>query len=76
MDIVAVTCSPEQYPKAAALAAGCDAYLLKPINTRKLSDQLNAANGLTAKTTTNRLVPADTTTCTDGLPVYIESFAV
>ena len=40
--IVAVTCYPEQYPKAAALAAGCDAYLLKPINTRKLSDQLNA----------------------------------
>jgi two-component system cell cycle response regulator len=40
--IVAVTCYPEQYPKATALAAGCDAYLLKPINTRKLSDQLNA----------------------------------
>jgi two-component system cell cycle response regulator len=41
--IVAVTCCyPEEYPKAAALAAGCDAYLLKPINTRKLSDQLNA----------------------------------
>ena len=40
--IVAVTCYPEKFPKAAALAAGCDAYLLKPINTRKLSDQLNA----------------------------------
>ena len=38
--IVAVTCYAEQYPKAAALAAGCDAYLLKPINTRELSGQL------------------------------------
>ena len=40
--IVAVTCYAEQYPKAAALAAGCDAYLMKPINTRELSDQLTA----------------------------------
>ena len=40
--VVAVTCYAEQYPKAAALAAGCDAYLLKPINTRELSDQLTA----------------------------------
>jgi len=41
--VVAVTFYPEQYPKAAALAAGCDAYLLKPINTRELSGQLIAA---------------------------------
>jgi CheY-like chemotaxis protein len=41
--VVAVTCYPEQYPKAAALTAGCDAYLLKPINTRELSGQLIAA---------------------------------
>ncbi len=40
--VVAVTFYPEQYPKAAALAAGCDAYLPKPINTRELSDQLAA----------------------------------
>ncbi|MDO8539880.1 MAG: response regulator, partial [Opitutaceae bacterium] len=40
--VVAVTCYPEQYPKAAALAAGCDAYLLKPIDTRELSGQLTA----------------------------------
>jgi two-component system cell cycle response regulator len=40
--VVAVTCYPEQYPEAAALAAGCDAYLLKPINTRELSGQLTA----------------------------------
>ena len=40
--VVAVTCYPEHYPKAAALAAGCNAYLLKPINTRELSGQLTA----------------------------------
>ena len=40
--VVAVTFYPEQYPQAAALAAGCDAYLLKPMNTRELSGQLTA----------------------------------
>jgi two-component system cell cycle response regulator len=40
--VVAVTFYSEKYPKAAALAAGCDAYLLKPINTHELSDQLTA----------------------------------
>jgi CheY-like chemotaxis protein len=40
--IVAVTSYPEQYPKAVVLAAGCDAYLMKPINTRELSGQLTA----------------------------------
>jgi len=40
--VVAVTFYPEQYPKAAALAAGCDAYLLKPLDTRELSGQLTA----------------------------------
>jgi two-component system cell cycle response regulator len=40
--IVAVTFYSEKYPKAAALVAGCDAYLLKPINTRELSGQLTA----------------------------------
>lgn len=36
--VVAVTLYPEQYPKDATLAAGCDAYLLKPIDTCELSD--------------------------------------
>ncbi|MDB6037825.1 MAG: two-component response regulator [Verrucomicrobiales bacterium] len=40
--IVAVTSYPEKYPKAAALAAGCDAYLLKPLSTRELPSQLAA----------------------------------
>ena len=43
--IVAVTAYPEEYSKAAALAAGCNAYIVKPINTRKLSDQLSAIQG-------------------------------
>ncbi|HZL07310.1 MAG TPA: response regulator [Coriobacteriia bacterium] len=38
--VVAVTFYSEKYWKAAALAAGCDAYLLKPIDTRELSGQL------------------------------------
>ena len=40
--VVAVTFYPEHYPKAAALAAGCDAYLLKPLDTRELAGQLTA----------------------------------
>lgn len=38
--VVAVTSYPEAYPKASALAAGCDAYFVKPINTRELAGQL------------------------------------
>jgi len=38
--IVAVTSYPEAFPKAVALAAGCDAYLVKPINTRELPSQI------------------------------------
>ena len=38
--IVAVTSYPERYPKAALLAAGCEAYIAKPINTRTLPGQL------------------------------------
>ena len=34
--VVAVTSYPERYKKAEAMAAGCDAYLVKPINTRTL----------------------------------------
>ncbi len=40
--VVAVTSYPERYSRAAAQAAGCDAYLMKPINTRELSAQLSA----------------------------------
>ena len=35
--VVAVTSYPERYKKSEAMAAGCDAYLVKPINTRTLA---------------------------------------
>lgn len=38
--VVAITSYPEKYSRAAAIAAGCDAYFVKPINTRELSGQL------------------------------------
>ncbi len=38
--IVALTSFPERFPKAEALAAGCDAYLVKPFNTRELPAQI------------------------------------
>lgn len=38
--IVAVTSYPERYPKAKLLAAGCDAYLVKPLSTRTLPQSL------------------------------------
>ena len=34
--VVAVTSYPERYKKSEAMAAGCDTYLVKPINTRTL----------------------------------------
>jgi two-component system cell cycle response regulator len=38
--VIAVTAYPERYSKTQALAAGCDAYIEKPINTRKLTEQV------------------------------------
>jgi CheY-like chemotaxis protein len=39
--IVAVTSFPERYSRSEALAAGCNAYILKPISTRGLPQQLD-----------------------------------
>jgi len=36
--LVAVTAAPELFSREAALAAGCDAFILKPIDTRKLPE--------------------------------------
>ena len=41
IQIVAVTSFPEMYPKVEALAAGCDAYLVKPLSTRTLPQELS-----------------------------------
>jgi two-component system, cell cycle response regulator len=39
--IIAITAFSSEYGRADALAAGCDAYLVKPINTRTLLQQVN-----------------------------------
>lgn len=38
--IVAVTAAPEKFSREEALAAGCDAYIVKPVDTRKLHEQI------------------------------------
>ena len=43
--IIAVTAFPERYSRTEALAAGSDAYILKPIDTRKLTEQVSEARG-------------------------------
>jgi DNA-binding response OmpR family regulator len=40
--IIAVTSFPERFPESAALGAGCNAYLIKPISTRTLPAQVSA----------------------------------
>jgi len=42
--IVAITAAAEQFTRDAALAAGCDAYIAKPVDTRKLSEQVTEAS--------------------------------
>ena len=41
--IVAITAAPEKFRKEEALAAGCDAYIVKPVDTRKLHEQIVGA---------------------------------
>ena len=41
--IVAVTAFSSAYERADAVKAGCDAYLLKPINTRALLQEVESA---------------------------------
>ena len=38
--IIAVTAYPERFSREAAVESGCDAYIVKPINTRKLTAQV------------------------------------
>lgn len=40
--IIAVTAGGDKFSKEEALAAGCDAYILKPVDTRKLHGQVVA----------------------------------
>jgi len=41
--IIAVTAYPERYRREDLLAAGCDACIIKPIDTRELSNAVEAA---------------------------------
>lgn len=43
--IVAITAAAERFPREDALAAGCDAYILKPVDTRALPGQIARAAG-------------------------------
>jgi len=38
--IIAITAFPERYSREQAMEAGCDGYIVKPINTRKLPQQV------------------------------------
>ncbi len=40
--IIALTFYPERFTKCDALAAGCEAYLVKPLDTRKLPVLIDA----------------------------------
>lgn len=43
--IVAMTAFPDHYQREELLAAGCEAFIVKPIDTRELPKQLEAAAG-------------------------------
>jgi two-component system cell cycle response regulator len=43
IQIVAVTAHPERFSRKDAMAAGCDAYITKPINARELVNQIEQA---------------------------------
>lgn len=43
--IIVVTAYPEYYPREQLLSAGCDAYIVKPIDTRELPKQLEEVMG-------------------------------
>lgn len=41
--IVAITAAPERFSRQEALDAGCTAFIVKPVNTRTLSEQVSSA---------------------------------
>jgi len=42
---IPITAARESHSRDAALAAGCDAYIIKPVDTRKLNAQIVSAGG-------------------------------
>ncbi len=47
--VVAITAYPERFSRAKAMDAGCDGYLLKPISTRTLPQELSDVAGRGAR---------------------------
>lgn len=45
--IVAITALPEKFNEQAARAAGCDAFIVKPVDTRILNTQIQSAAAAT-----------------------------
>ncbi len=43
--IIAITAYPERYPRQALLDAGCEAWIVKPVDTRALAKQVEQALG-------------------------------
>ncbi|MBC7703697.1 MAG: response regulator [Rhodoferax sp.] len=41
--IIAMTAAQEKFSREEALQAGCDAYIVKPVDTRSLSEQITRA---------------------------------
>ena len=40
--VIAITSYPDRFPREEAMKAGCDAFVVKPIDTRKLPQQVSA----------------------------------
>jgi CheY-like chemotaxis protein len=53
--IIAITSFSEEYGKDEALKAGCDAYIVKPINTRTLLKQIEDVVAVKARTSLSKL---------------------
>ncbi|HEV8595606.1 MAG TPA: response regulator [Thermoplasmata archaeon] len=41
--VIAITAYPDRFTEEAAKAAGCDVYIVKPMDTRRLNQQLDQA---------------------------------
>lgn len=53
--IIAITSFSEEYGKDEALKAGCDAYVVKPINTRTLLQQIEDVVAAKAKASLSKV---------------------
>jgi CheY-like chemotaxis protein len=52
--IIAITSLSEEYGKSEALKGGCDAYIVKPINTRTLLQQIEDVVAAKAKASSSK----------------------